>query len=80
MQPVIDFYQEWKENKKSAYDETVRSSFEGHIRTNYKVTTGVNFSLGGTDTNEVWQIWKNFLCVFGSGGLKHKLPDFPDWL
>jgi hypothetical protein len=25
-QPVIDYYQDWKENKKSAYDESIKSS------------------------------------------------------
>jgi len=73
IQPVIDFYANWKENKKSAYDETVKSSYEGHIRSNYKVTTGTKFSLGGTDTNEMWQIWKNFICVFGKGNWSPKL-------
>ena len=80
IQPVVDFYQEWKENKKSAYDESVKSSFEGHIRTNYKATTNIKFTLHGKDSNEVWQIWKNFLYVFGSGGPKHGLPDWPEWL
>ncbi len=42
IQPVVDFYQNWKENKKSAYDESVRSSFEGHIRTDYKATVSEN--------------------------------------
>lgn len=67
IQPVVDFYQEWKENKRSAYDESVKSSFEGHIRTSYDTTTGVKFSLGSVSTEDVWQIWKNFLYVWGSG-------------
>lgn len=79
IQPIIDFYQEWKENKRSAFDETVKSSFEGHIRTNYKATTNVKLSLGGKDTNDAWQIWKNFLCVFGGGGPK-QISDWPEWL
>lgn len=79
IQPVVDFYNEWKENKKSAYDETVRSSFEGHIRTDYDATTDIKFSLGSVSTEAVWQIWKNYTTLFGSGAPK-SLPNVPGWL
>lgn len=75
IQPVVDFYNEWKENKKSAYDESVKSSFEGHIRTNFDATTNVKFTLGSISTEDMWQIWKNFVTVFGKG-LPKDLPVF----
>lgn len=71
IQPVIDFYQNWKENKKSAYDESVRSSFEGHLRTDYKATIDEDKTLSVP-------FWKNYLLVLGE--TKKELPNWPQWI
>jgi len=38
IQPEITFYAKWLENKRSSYDESIKSSYEGMIRTNYKIS------------------------------------------
>lgn len=51
----------------------------GHIRTNYKNTTGVKLSVGGTDTDNAWQVWKNAVAVWGEGTPK-KVSNWPEWI
>lgn len=82
IQPIIDFYTDWKENKKSSYDEGVKASLEGPIRSNYATTTGTKFSDDDKDggknnkkPSEMWQIWANIL--YYEGDPSNNLP--PDW-
>ena len=79
IQPVVDFYQEWKENKKSVYDESIRSSYEGHLRTNFAATNNLKFGTLGQFFSDVAQIWKNYIFQFKEG-VNPKAPDWPDWI
>jgi len=40
IQPIVDFYQDYKDNKRSAFDENIKSTYEGHLRTNYDLSVG----------------------------------------
>ena len=39
IQPVVDFYMDYKEHKRTPFDETTQSLYEGHLRTNYADST-----------------------------------------
>lgn len=81
IQPVIDFYINWKENKKSAYDESIKSSYEGHIRTNFAATNEARFSLPGVDSVKIANIWKNWVVAFKEKwSMPDKLTVWPEWL
>lgn len=58
IQPIIDFYQDGKENKRPAYDESVKSSFEGHLRTNYATTTGAAYESGPESNKKYPKPWQ----------------------
>lgn len=80
IQPVIDFYQNWKENKKSAYDESLKSSYEGHLRTNFAATNKVRFGLPGADSVKITNIWKNWVVAFKESYVPDDLPVWPEWI
>jgi len=73
IQPVLDFYIDWKEQKKTAYNEMVQSAFEGHLRTNY---AAVEKQIG----YDALQIWKNVAYLFQGRNKDPILAQWPDWL
>lgn len=80
IQPVVKFYQDWKENRKSVYDESVRSSFEGQLTTNFEAANGI--VIGDYARNIVnfgLQIWKNHVLNFATESTTDLLP-WPLWL
>lgn len=67
IEPVIDFYIGWLDHKKTSYDETIKNTYEGHLRTDYDVTK--------SSIKHV-PIWKNALYTMGSTD-RETLPEWP---
>lgn len=88
IQPIVDFYTEWKENKRSAFDENIKSTFEGHLRTNYELTKPTEIKRGSDgklpegekEERVVCQIWKNALYPMSQLHRRIRVPYYPDWI
>jgi len=73
IQPVLDFYIDWKKQKETAYNEMVQSAFEGHLRTDYNA---IEKQLG----KDIYQVWKNVAYLFYGRNANPVLANWPDWL
>ena len=84
IQPIVDFYIDWKDQKRS--DENVKSTYEGHIRTDYKRTAlvetvkrdGKNVEI--PTSKAVGQVWKNHNYAMTEEQRKMDISDYPVWL